>query len=278
MTEPTKTDASLLDRLLAQAIDAAPGVALFVATLLGGYIAARIARRVTTRLVDKLGLEVLAEKIGLVRLFYAVGIRQGLAHTLGGLAYYLGLGITAYVALMNLGLAGVNRALNQAIDFAPNVAAAAGIVIAAALGGQVLKDLIRGEEAAANRALLGQLVGGATLALGGTLALEQLGFEVELIHGLVQAAYVAFAIAIALGFALGARTTFSQLIARHWAQKLLRPGDRVLQGDIDGVVTRFDAMSLALTTEDGAEILLPYHTLMGEAFELPENEESPASQ
>ncbi len=271
------SDPSLIERLTAQAIATAPSVALGLATLIGGWIASLVARRVATRMADRLGLEVLAEKIGMVRLFYAVGIRQGLARTVGQLVYYIGIGLTLYVALMNLGLAGVNRALNQAMNFAPNVVAAIGLVIAAALGGQTLKSLIQREDASGNRALLGQLVSAATLALGATLALEQLGFEVALIHGLVLAAYTAGALAIAIGFALGARSTFSQLISRHWAQKLLRPGDRVVLGDIDGVVSTFGPMNLILSCEDGREVLLPYHQLLGSAFELPEHKESPAS-
>ena len=112
-TDVPSEPVDLVGRAVRGAWEGAPTILVLGATRLVGYIASRLLRGLVRRLTDKLGLEVLAEKIGLVRLLYAVGIRQGVASVLGHAAYWAGLLLTGYIALMNLGIEGVNRALEQ---------------------------------------------------------------------------------------------------------------------------------------------------------------------
>lgn len=250
---------------------AAPSVGLFFGTLMVGLFASKMLRKVVIKLVDKLGLEVLAEKIGLVRLLYGVGIRQGVAKLSGQFVYVLVLVLTAYVMLTNLGLPGVTLALERGLNFMPNVAAAAAMMLGGALGAEFLKKIIAGDGHVANKVLLGQVAYFGVLALVGTLALEQLGFEVALIHALVQMSFGAVMLVLAIVFALSSQETFKHLFAKSWAKKMLRVGDHVVWNSEEGVLEAFESMSVVLRAGEDVEIVIPYHTLMHSVFELRED-------
>jgi len=85
--------ARMVDTLVA----IAPQAALALGALLVGLAASAAAGWLTRAIIQRSGLEGLAERAGVSRLLYAVGLRIGLARLLGRLMVVLGILITAHV-------------------------------------------------------------------------------------------------------------------------------------------------------------------------------------
>ncbi len=254
-------------------VDAALGVAPtaigLVGALLLGLIGAAVARRVVSGFIDRSGLEVAAEKAGAARVLYTIGVRGGVAAFGGRVAGWVMWGVALYAGLSQLGLDVVNRAIAGGIAMLPDVAAAGAIMGAGALGAGALRKVVMGgadEQEHPSRAMAARVASWVLLALVASMALGQIGVAVELVNRLISVLFGALAIGAAVWFALAARAAFGNVFARHYAMKLLRVGDGVRVGEWEGAVSRFLPQSIELTIEGGDHVLVPYASLMGQAF------------
>lgn len=263
-------------------VDAALGVAPtalgLVGALLLGLIGAAVARRVVAGFIDRSGLEVAAEKAGAARVLYKIGVRGGVAAFGGRVAGWVVWGVALYAGLSQLGLDVVNRAIAGGVAMLPQVAAAGVIMGAGALGAGALRKVVMGgqdEEEAPSRAMAARVSSWVLLALVASMALGQLGVAVDLVNRLITVLFGALALGAAVWFALAARAAFGNVFARHYAMKLLRVGDGVRAGEWEGVVRRFLPQSIELATEEGDHVLVPYATLMGQAFTFDPIDDAP---
>lgn len=261
-----------LNALLDGALALLPTLAGCVGLLLVGALGAPIIRRALSGLIDRLGLEALAERAGVAQWLYRLGMRGGLASVggrLGGWAVWL---TVAYLLVGQLRLPGLTRAVGQALGYLPRVGVAAALGLAGLIVGEQLRVMVAGEgggeAASSTRRFLGQLVQGLVWTLTGSVVLEQLGFDVALIHGVIEAVYTALVLSATALFALSARATFAQLIARHWIKRALRVGDHIRIGAHDGEITAFEAMYARLRVADAREVLLPYDLLIRSTWTL----------
>ncbi|WP_434418828.1 hypothetical protein [Nannocystis pusilla] len=242
-----------------------PTAALFVAVVVGGLVASAIASRMTRWAIEKSGLDALAERAGAARLLYAIGIRKGVAHLVGGLVWAAGLLATGAAAADILGLEALSAGAAALIAFLPRLAAAglvlcvgagvAGVVRRAAIGfGQRRGNVDRPE-------LLGNLAYYGVMTVAVIVAGDQAGLETSLIETLLIVLAAITAAAIALAFALGSRHSFHNLVAGHFLSRLARPGDTIRVGDVEGVVIRYFGVCVVLKTAEG-EVAVPCKVLL----------------
>ncbi|MCY1009030.1 mechanosensitive ion channel [Nannocystis pusilla] len=242
-----------------------PTAALFVAVVVGGLVASAIASRMARWAIEKSGLDALAERAGAARLLYAIGVRKGVAHLVGGLVWAAGLLATGAAAADILGLEALSAGAAALIAFLPRLAAAglvlcvgagvAGVVRRAAIGfGQRRGDVDRPE-------LLGNLAYYGVMTVAVIVAGDQAGLETSLIETLLIVLAAITAAAIALAFALGSRHSFHNLVAGHFLSRLARPGDTLRVGDVEGVVIRYFGVCVVLKTAEG-EVAVPCKVLL----------------
>jgi len=244
-----------------------PTMALFLGVLIGGIIISAIARRVIRWAIDKSGLDGLAEKAGASRLLYAVGIRKGVSHLMGSLAWTVGLLITGAAAADIIGLTIVGDGVAVIVGFIPRLIAAAVILG----GGAALAGFLRKIATGVGRSrgdveqpeALGNLAYYGVMILAAVVAAGQAGIETELIETLlVTVASIACA-AIALAFALGSRHSFHNLVAGHFMRRLARPGDSIELDGVKGTVIRYFGVSVIVKTATG-EMAVPCKRLLDE--------------
>ena len=141
------------------------------------------------------------------------------------------------------------------------------IVVGGLVAADMLKSLV--ERLGADRedldspAFLGRVVYYLTATVSFSLAAEHLGLEVDLVNSLIQIAAAAGLLSLGLSFALGARSTFHDIISRHYAQRAFRPGDHIATGELRGVVVRYGPVSAWIQTDDGV-VVVPCNTLMSQ--------------
>ena len=237
----------------------APRVGFVVAILVGGLVASAIARRLVSALVRRSGLEAFAERAGIARVLYAVGVKRGLASFLGGLAYVAGLVMTFSAASDAAGLAIVSTLTSSMLRYLPRLLTALGLLIGAFVGASIVRSFIEG--VAAQRSdvhspkAAAKIAYALVLTVGCMLAAEQAGIAVAFITTLLQVAVGVLGLGLALAFALGFYTVFRNMAARHYYKPLLRVGDTVRIGDDEGKVVRFAPTAVVLRTADGERIV-----------------------
>ncbi len=263
--EPTR---ALLERV----IELAPRVGLVLFVLLLGVVLSQGLRRTVKWAVQKSGLETVAERAGASRLLYAVGLKQGLAHLVGTLAWFGGLLITFSIVAELSGLPGVAEGIGSLLEFLPRLVAAGMVLLGGVLCADLLKTLLlrvgQKREDLEAPAFFASVAYYTVLAVSFTLAAEHLGLATGLINALIQIAAAAALFGVALAFALGSRGVVQQLIARHYAARAFRPGDHVRVDTVDGVVAHYGAVQVFVDTEEG-RVSVPASRLLEGNVTLP---------
>jgi len=242
-----------------------PTLLAAVAIAIVGFVVAAIARRVTAWAVRKTGLEVLAERVGAPRWLYAVGIKRSVPDTLGQVVWLVTLLVTVSAVFEKLGLRGVADGVSTLVGFVPQLITGALIALAGIYAAEVARNLVA--RVSAKRMdpetadLLGRAAQGLIIATALTMAADQIGLPTQLINATLLLSIGAVAAGIALAFALGARGVVEHLVARHYLQRMYRPGDRLELSDRSGELVRFGAVSAVLKTDDG-ELVIPCAALL----------------
>ena len=242
-----------------------PLVIGFVLVGLGGVVLSAIARRVTRWAVSRTGLDVLSERVGVPKMLYAIGIKQNISDVLGQLVWWAGLLVTLNALAGMLGLQGVADGLAALIAWLPNLFTGALVALAGVYAAEVVQSMV--SRVASNRGdietadFLGRGAYFLVLAICLTMAADQVGLPTHLVDSILLLSVAAVGFGVALAFALAARNPFSHLVARHYLQRMYRPGDRIEQGDVSGELVRFGAVSAVLITDKG-ELVVPCSQLL----------------
>ncbi|MCE2440724.1 MAG: mechanosensitive ion channel [Candidatus Latescibacteria bacterium] len=230
-----------------QLIDAAPRIAGALALALLGLALAYLVRALSRRLIA--GLDRLVPRL---RLHSGRGaeFRNAAGWAVGRVLFWLVLLFFITLATELLGLPVVSVWLNGIVVYLPRFLAAVLILFAGLVGGQFLRDVIlsTGIGYATALARLGQM---AVVVASALIAVNQAGLNVDL---LTSGLLLVFGIALlgsALTFALGARTTVSNILASYYLQKTYTVGHRVSVGDHQGEIVQITATAVVLDAEEG---------------------------
>ena len=271
----------LTQRLFDYGLEIAPRAIIVVLVVVLGGGLALLCRRLTHWGIERFGIDALAERLGVARLLYSVGIRASFPKVISQLVFLTLVLLTCYSAASLSGLPGVTEALAALMGYLPRLAGALGVFVAGMLGADFLARIARRiaeqREDIDSPELLGRFVYYSVVVLTSTLAAEHLGFEVALVNTLIQIVVAAACFGVAMAFAIGARETFRNLVARFYVGRLFRAGDLVRIGDLAGTIVAFSP-TYVLIQEGKEEIIIPCHRFMNEATRLSRVNEAPQEQ
>lgn len=259
-------DTVALQRLVAVLAGWLPVGALALASLVGGTLLALLARRLVRATVRKTGLDAFAERLGIVRLLYAVNLRSGVDVMLGNLAAIATLLVTAMVVAETVGLPGIADGLASVVEFLPRFVAAGVVALVGFVGADLASRLAEGfgrrrEDLIAPR-FAASVVYYVVLTVALATAVQHLGLNTALVDGLILLVCGAFLASVGLSLALGTRDMVRDVLARQYLREAIQPGDRVEVGDVEGTVVRYDSVTVVLRKEDGSLHLLPCSALL----------------
>jgi hypothetical protein len=207
-----------LRRTWGQILEALPDVALALLLLFVGWLAARLLRRLTIRVLRLLRIDEVAERAGIEDFLLQGGVRMTTVTLIASAVYWLLL-LAIFVALLDaLGVPAAGLMLVRVLNYMPNLLLAVGILVFGALLARVVGAIVStylnnvGSRAAEP---IGALARFALLAFVVVMASEQLKIESRVLVGAFQIAFGALCLALALAFGLGGRDWAASVIDRH---------------------------------------------------------------
>ena len=162
-------------------------------------------------------------------------------------------------ATERLGVPIAGAALSAVAAFLPRVAAAVLIVMLGFVLADLARNFVAGTAASARvggAPRLGRVAQLSILFITAVVAFEELGIQTLFIIVVVGIALAAGLGGAAIAFGLGARTTVSNMIASYYAMKLLRVGQSVRIGEVEGRIVDFTPTSVIIATRAG-QVLVP---------------------
>lgn len=271
----------LTESLWTWLVELAPRAVSILVVVVLGVLLAVVGRVVSRWLVRRLGIEALAERVGVARLLYGLGIRQGTAEVSGRLVFWTVLLLTLHTVTTLLGLPGLSEGMETVLSYLPRVLVsgsvlAAGVLLAETVS-RVLRSLLKKRDDIESPGGVSRFVYYAIVFLSGMVAIEQLGLDFALINALVQIAVGAVGLGAALAFGFGARETFRNVVARFYVVRFYRLGDRIELPAVSGTIVAFSATAVVLQA-DKREVVIPCHHFMTEAIGLQRTRSAKSTQ
>jgi len=247
-----------------------PTLALGLVVLLIGWGIARLVARSIRRLLERVDLETILERAGLLSGLEKAGFSQSPAELVGSFIFWIIFLNVLLIALETLGLTALVEPLRNFIAFLPSVLVAGITLIIGALAAQFVGRAVQGALAGMGVELyetLGNLVRLVMMVVVLIIVLQQLGMDVTLLNDtFITLLTLAFA-GMSLAFALGGRHLARAVLAGYYARESFRPGDRVIIDGFEGTIESIGTLNTAIKGEETA-LVVPNTRLTEENVEF----------
>jgi hypothetical protein len=255
-----------LESALETAIAYLPNVLVAFAVLFAGWLAARLARFVGVKAVER--SEELLRQVRVAPPVEPGRARGGLAVLVGEVVYWIVLVGFLAGALQSLDLAVVDRWTRAFLDYLPAFVGGILIVLVGFVGGGLVRHVVTPAAASigvANSELIGRLCQVSVVVIAVVIGTSELGIDVSFVVQLATVALGAVLAGLALAFALGTREHIANLVGTRYVRKRYRIGDRLQAGKFDGRILDISDGYVFLETADG-DVSIPGRRFTGHAF------------
>lgn len=228
-----------------------------------GVIAAWILGRLTSRTLEALDVDSLAERYGVHDVLAQVGFERSLSRLLGRVVRIVITIIVIIAVLTSLGLGGLSASLNEAVLFLPKLLVALGLVLVGVIAADFVRDRVdRVTDQMALGVPLGRAAQGIVVAIFLLTAAAQLGIPTDILTAAMGVVLVAAALTLALAFGLGSREVARQLSAGRYVGASFTVGQTIRVADVSGEIVALETAAAVLRTGDGQTLRVPNHLLL----------------
>ena len=259
-----------LSDMLTNVVQLLPQLIIGILGLIVAWIVIKIILFVVKRVLKAAKIDKLSKKITDAKLFGDKEIKVDLLKiVLGAVKVLLILMFTIIIAEV-IGLTAISEGIISILSYLPTLLSA--IFIFA--GGLFLANIVK----KGTLALFTSMGIGGSKAISSVLfflivffisitALNQAGIDTEIITSNFTMILGAFLFAIALGFGLGSREVFSDVLKMFYTRKNFAVGDKIAIGDIEGTIDAIDNISMTLKTKK-SKIVIPIKDLVSQHVEI----------
>ncbi|MEM1340597.1 MAG: mechanosensitive ion channel domain-containing protein [Bacteroidota bacterium] len=259
-----------LGEILTSTVQLLPKIVLGLLGLIVAWVVIKIILFVLKRLLRAAKVDTLSERIREARLFGDNALKLDIAKLILGATKLLLILLFAVVISEVLGLQAISDGIVSIFAYLPTLLSALFILA----GGFYLAALVK----KAVLSLLESMGIGGSKFISSTIfyliaffvsitALNQAGIDTQIITSNFTLILGAFLFAIALGFGLGSREVFSDVLKMFYARKTYMVGDKIAIGDLEGTIEVIDNISITLTTKDG-KVVVPIKDVVSQRVVL----------
>lgn len=207
--------------------------------LLIGWIVGKLVQAGITKLLHAVHFNRVTEHAGINETLRRADMKADTSAILGIVAYWFIFLIALQAAVNVLGIEALTTLMTAVVLYLPRIFVALVVVIIGAWLGSFLGRLTTGSAEAARisyASLLGSIVQGAVLFFAFAIALDALGLGFPFLTTAFAIVLGALGLAGAIAFGIGGREYASDIMAGRELRAILRTGDRVRFGEMDGTV------------------------------------------
>ncbi len=242
-------------KLVDQMIDLLPVLLLAITILLIGFVFAKLIERLIRKL-----LLYLDSKLNTVlqKRMVAIDLKVS-ARFISRTVFWIILVLTLLICFHILGL-DVSSTIwfGKIIEYLPNILIAVVIVFVGMILGRLLGDLIKAaavKTGLASASYFGRLVRYVILFVTIVIALDQLGVDIDFLKGIIMILLAGLLFGASLAFALGARTSVSNILGSYYIRKSHQVGKRIKIGNIEGIIIKISDHAVTVESESGLVIV-----------------------
>jgi len=244
-----------LEQLYQFTMQFGPKIALAIIIFLIGWVCAILLKKIVSKLLKALGLDVLSEKAGFKHFLEKGGIQKK-PSALAGLVFYWIIIFSALITAFNtLELNTASQLIQQVLSYMPKFIVALILFVMGIFLSQFVGKLVETTSHLASinfYRLIGKAARYLVMALAIMICLEYLGVaktSIAIIFGVVP-------LIVSLLFIMGGREIVSSILAGRLLMKEYKQGDTIEFDSISGQIQSINVVTTKITGKEG-EIIIP---------------------
>lgn len=247
--------------------------------LIIGYILSALIRWIVRFILQRIRLQDLADRAGIVGAMRGLGVRTPLPEIIAQVIFFFLILSFATAAMRLMGLLAVADLLESLLLFIPKAISSAILIIFGSMLARFLGNTITAVADTVNITYsnaLGKIIEYAIVAFVAVLAISTLGIDTTILTTSLTIIIAAAGLAIALTFGMGSREAAKNVIAGYYVRQNFRTGQRIVLREHSGVVRSTSGAYTVLETQDenGARITISLpNTMLLEDAVAGEDEE-----
>lgn len=236
-----------------------PKIVLALIILGIGWVCALLIKKIVSKILKALGLDIVSEKTGLRHFLERGGTKKGLSSIVGLAFYWVIILSTLIMAFDTLQLYTASTFVKRLILYIPSVVVFAIFLILGIFLGRFFGNCVEKTARLVNApfsAIFGRIISYAITGLAIIVALEQLNVNTAVV---IQTSIVIFGIIpiiFSVIFIIGGRDIASSILAQRFLTREFKIGDSIEIGEISGCIKHIDFISTKIQDGD-QEIFIP---------------------
>lgn len=248
-----------------------PGFLTAIALLIGGHFIAKLISKATAKLLNKVGLDQLAQSAGIFSGLGDAGSNLSPSGLLAKILYWMIFLMFLISASDALGLDRVAETIDKFVLYLPKVISAMILMMIGLFIAGFARTAIEAALGSMNLGYeksVGNIIYGLIVIIVLSLSINQLEIETDLLNQVVIIFLTAGAGAVALALGLGTKRVAGNVVAGVYAREMYQSGDRIRVDDLSGEVLEITSTALVLQTEEGKKITIPNSALIDKQVEI----------
>ena len=237
--------------------------------IIGRWISKFFGRAVR-KLLQKIGVDKLAERLDSVDLISGSNIKVVPSAVMGKVVYYLSFFIFILIATDVLGMKAITDMMNSILNYTPNLFSALLVFVIGLLLADFIKKIVLttcnsiGIPAAG---LISNVVFYFLFLNVAMITLSQAKVETAFIEENLSIILGGVVLAFAIGYGFASRPVLSNLLAAYYKKGKVDIGDQIIIDGVNGEIIEMDNTSFTVMN-DGGETIIPLFKLTTEKYQL----------
>lgn len=258
--------------LFSDVAGALPRILLGILGIVLAWLIIKIILFIVKRFLKAAKIDVLSQRVADAKLFGDKQLKIDLLKVVLNAVKVLLILVFALVLSQILGLEGIVEGIYFLFAYLPTLLSALAILVAGLYLATIVKKSVKqvlDSMGVAGTKVISSSIFYLIVFFVAITALNQAGIDTTIITSNFTLVLGAFLFAIALGFGLGSKEVFSDVLKMFYARKKYMVGDIITIDDLEGEVEAIDNISLTLKTDTG-KIVIPINEITSKRVKIKE--------
>ncbi len=251
--------------LLKQFIDAVPRVLTAIVILIIGIIIAKIIAGIIRRLLEKVQVDKLGDKLTEIDIVEKSNIKIKISKIISKFVYYIMVLFFMIASAEALGMPAISDLVKDIINFIPNLIVAIIMLILGLLVAEILKNIVLTALKSLgipSANMIASFVFYFILITVFVSALRQAAIETNFLETNLSILIGGVVFAFAIGYGLASKDLLKNIISSFYNKGRLSVGDRISVDDVSGEIIEIDNTTVTIRSND-RRIVYPLSHVLG---------------
>lgn len=252
--------------LLKQFVNAVPRVATAIFIIIVGIIISKIVAGIIRRLLEKLQIDKLGEKLEEIDLVQQSNVKIKISQIISKFIYYILLLFFMIAGAEALGMPAISQLVSDIINFIPNLIVAIIMIVLGLLIAEALKNIVHTALKSLgipSASMIASFVFYFILITVFVSALRQAAIETKFLETNLSILIAGVVFAFAIGYGLASKDILKNFLSSFYNKGRIKLGDKISIGEITGEITNIDNTTVTIQSNDRRIIYPLSHVLDG---------------